>query len=91
VTHYAIDHGTTERLQSEILTAKKDIESHTGQPVDVFTYPYGAYNNNAIALLQQDGFIGAISTLPGKTNCKSDLMTIKRTRIGNAPLYEYGI
>jgi len=90
-SHYAVNHGANDKIQYEIQTAKQQIEARTGQATDLFTYPYGSFNNNAIALLQQDGFSGAFSTLPGKTQCDSYIMTLHRTRIGNAPLSQYGI
>ncbi len=90
-SHYGIASGTKEKIQYEILTAKQQIQDHTGQAVDLFTYPYGAFNKNAISLLQQDGFVGAFSTLPGRIQCDSFIMTLHRTRVGNAPLYQYGI
>lgn len=90
-SHYSVNHGTNEKIQYEIQTAKQQIESHTGQTTDIFTYPYGSLNANAIALLQQDGFTGAFSTIPGKVQCDSFIMSLHRTRIGNAPLSAFGI
>ena len=90
-SHFAVNQGTAEKVQYEIQTGKQQIESHTGQSVDVFTYPYGAFNDLSINLLKQDGFEGAFSTMPGKTQCDSFIMTLHRTRIGNAPLSSYGI
>jgi peptidoglycan/xylan/chitin deacetylase (PgdA/CDA1 family) len=90
-SHYAVDKGTTDKIQTEILTGQKQIEEHTGEHTDVFTYPYGSFSNTAIALLKQDNFSGAFTTKPGKVQCDSQLMTLPRTRIGNAPLSYYGI
>lgn len=89
-SHYAISSGTTDKIQYEIQTAKQQIEAHTGEMQDIFTYPYGAFNDRAIGLLKQDGFIGAFSTLPGKLQCDSYIMSLHRTRIGNASLASYG-
>jgi len=90
-SHYAINHGTTDKIQYEILTAKQQIQDHLGQNVDIFTYPYGSFNNLSIQLLQQDGFVGAFTTNPGMYQCENSIMALPRTRIGNAPLSAYGL
>jgi peptidoglycan/xylan/chitin deacetylase (PgdA/CDA1 family) len=90
-SHYAISNGPQSKIDSEIDTAQTQIQDHTGQTVNVFTYPYGNFNNNAIQTLQKKGYIGAYSTIPGQYQCDSFIMTLHRTRIGNAPLSAYGI
>ncbi len=90
-SHYAMNHGSADKMQYEITTAKDQIQEHTGQSADVFTYPYGNFNSTAIGLLQQDGFLGAFTTNPGQLQCDSQLYTLPRTRIGNAPLSSYGL
>ncbi len=90
-SHYAISHGTFDKIQYEIQTGKKQLEEHTGQSVNIFTYPYGSFSNNAIEILKNDGFIGAFSTIPGFLQCDSFIMTLHRNHIGNAPLSSYGL
>ncbi len=89
-SHYAVNSGSQEKIQYEIETAKKQLEDHLGQSVNIFTYPYGAFNNNAINILKQDGFIGAFSTIPGHWQCDSFIMTLHRNRIGNSSMSYYG-
>ncbi len=90
-SHYAINHGSVDKIQFEIQTAKQQLEEHTGQSVNIFAYPYGSFNNNAISILQSDGFAGAFSTIPGFLQCDSFVMTLHRNHIGNAPLSSYGL
>ncbi len=90
-SHYPISRGPESKIQFEIQTAQQEIQQHTGQTVDIFTYPYGSFNNNAIGTLISDGFIGGFSTIPGQVQCSGFIMTLHRTRIGNAPLSDYGI
>ena len=90
-SHYRIANGPQSKIDSEIDTAQTQIQDHTGQTANVFTYPYGSFNNNAIQTLQKKGYIGAYSTIPGQYQCDSFIMTLHRTRIGNAPLSAYGI
>jgi peptidoglycan/xylan/chitin deacetylase (PgdA/CDA1 family) len=90
-SHYPIVGGAQSKIDTEIDIAQTEIQQHTGQTVNVFTYPYGSFNNNAIATLQRKGYIGAYSTIPGQYQCDSFIMSLHRTRIGNAPLSSYGL
>ncbi|MEK7502180.1 MAG: polysaccharide deacetylase family protein [Patescibacteria group bacterium] len=90
-SHYAVSNGSADKIQYEIQTGKKQLEEHTGQSVNIFAYPYGSFNNNAIEILKNNGFIGAFSTIPGFLQCDSFIMTLHRTHIGNASLSSYGL
>jgi len=90
-SHYAVGHGSQDKIQYEIVIAKQQLEQYTGQTVNIFTYPYGSFSPTAIEILRQDGFIGAFSTIPGKLQCESYIMTLHRTSIGNSPLSSYGL
>ena len=90
-SHYSIANGPQAKIESEIDTAQNQIQQYTGQTTNVFTYPYGAFNNNAIATLQRKGYIGAFTEIQGQYQCDGFIMTLHRTRVGNAPLSAYGI
>lgn len=90
-SHWPISRGPQSKINYEIDTAQAEIEQHTGQTVNIFTYPYGSFNANAISTLQKKGYIGAFSTIPGFYQCDSFIMTLHRNHMGNAPLYEYGL
>lgn len=90
-SHYSLTRGLDEKIKFEVKTAKQQLEEHTGQKVDLFTYPYGSFDNNVIRILQEDGFLGAFSTIPGFTQCDSFIMALHRNRIGTAPLSAYGL
>ena len=90
-SHYAISNGPQDKIESEIGIAQSQIQQYTGQTVNIFTYPYGSFNNNAIATLQRKGYLGAFSEIPGQYQCDSFIMTLHRTRIGNGSLASYGI
>lgn len=89
-SHYSVGLADLNKIHYEIETAKAQIERYLGQKVDLFGYPYGAFTNPEIQVLQQDGFLGAFSTIPGSWQCDSFIMTLHRTRIGNASLAYYG-
>ena len=90
-SHYPISKGPQDKIETEIDTAQTQIQQYTGQTVNLFTYPYGSFNNNAIQTLQKKGYIGAFTEIPGQYQCDSFLMTLHRTRIGNALLSYYGL
>lgn len=89
-SHFSMSGGDEQKDQYEILTAKQQLEQNLGKPVNIFVYPYGSETPFVISLLQKDGFTGAFSTIPGTTQCDSFIMTLHRTRIGNASLSAYG-
>lgn len=90
-SHYAINHGSQDKIESEISTAQKQIQDNLGYVTNVFTYPYGALSDNAASTLKKLGIAGAFSEIPGTTQCDSFLLTLHRTRIGNSPLSYYGL
>ena len=90
-SHYAVNRGSQQTIEAEIDTGANQIQSYTGQTVNMFTYPYGAYNDNAITTLVKKGYLGAFSEIPGQYQCDSFLMTLHRTRVGNGTLSSYGL
>lgn len=90
-SHYSITRGSLDKIKFEIQTGKQQLQDHTGQNIDLFTYPYGEFNANAISILRSEGFVGAFSEIGGFWQCDSFIMTLHRTRIGNAPLSAYGL
>lgn len=90
-SHYPVNYGSLDKIKYEINTARQQLQENTGQAVDIFGYPYGGFDNISISVLKQEGFSGAFSTIPGTWQCDSFIMTLHRTRIGNAPLSYYGL
>lgn len=88
-SHYAVNNGSEEKIKYEIEIAKRQLEDNLGQIVDIFTYPYGSFNNTSVNILKQDGFVGAFSTIPGNWQCDSFIMTLHRKRIGNSSMAYY--
>jgi len=90
-SHVALAGASDEKIQTEVMTAKKQLEDHLGKTVNVFAYPYGSENSKVVDILRQNGFSAAFSTIPGKTQCDSFIMTLHRTRVGNGSLTSYGL
>lgn len=90
-SHYSVQNGSYDKIKYEIETGKSVLEQNTGQKIDLFAYPYGSFNNVSISILQQDGFLGAFSTIGGSYQCDSFIFTLHRNHVGNAPLSAYGL
>lgn len=89
-SHAALGDASEETINREVTDANKELEGTLGKKIDVFVYPYGSFGPTVITFLQNHGFVGAISTLPGRIQCESFIMTLHRDHIGNAPLSSYG-
>jgi peptidoglycan/xylan/chitin deacetylase (PgdA/CDA1 family) len=90
-SHTALGQVSKEKIESEIVTANNQLESNLGIKIDILTYPYGSYNDLAIATLKEHGFVAAFTTVEGTYHCESNLLTLSRVRVGNAPLSYYGL
>lgn len=89
-THAPLGYMQIDQIRTELTTSTEDFKRELGDDVTIFTYPYGSYNQQAIELLKQHGFVGAFTTDDGRKQCISNIMQLQRTRIGNAPLSTYG-
>lgn len=90
-THQSLKLTPFAKLQSQIMPPKAALEEHTGQLINIYTYPYGEYNKESIATLQKDGFVAAFATRHGGKECSDSLFTLPRIEIGNAQLSLYGL
>ncbi|MEM4270701.1 MAG: polysaccharide deacetylase family protein [Candidatus Pacearchaeota archaeon] len=90
-SHSALGLSFVEKIQYEVKTSKSQLEQYTGQSVNIFTYPYGSFNDTVINILKENGFTAGFSTIFGNLQCESYIMTLHRTGIGNSPLSSYGL
>ena len=78
------------KLQTEVMTAQQQLETHgLGEP-RVFAYPFGIESDLAKATMNENKFLLAFDTKPGSTQCKQQRFSLRRIRIGNAELSRYG-
>lgn len=90
-SHYNLASADSTKMEFEVDTAQKQFEEYLGTTPRVFGYPYGGVNQSAVDFLTSRGFAGALSTIDGTLQCDSFLMSLHRTRVGNALLSSYGI
>ncbi len=58
-SHSYLRRADVATLESEIAGSRKDIAAALGQPVELFAYPYGAYNPEALQEVRLAGFDAA--------------------------------
>ena len=90
-SHNGLGYSDKERIDFELDMSKQEFVNHLGHMSTVFAYPYGSYSDLAISELQSHGFTAAVTTEPGRIQCDSYLMLLKRDHVGNAPLWSYGL
>ncbi len=90
-SHAALTRLSYDQAQFEVNAAKKQLESSLGKSSDVFVYPYGSVNTQAINVLRANGFVAAFATTGGISQCESNIMALHRTRVGNMSLSGYGL
>lgn len=90
-SHRNLAGASTEKIALEISRAQQQLQDQIGVKSTIFAYPYGGYSDKVINYLKSNGFVIALSTDQGTTQCNSFLMTLNRTRIGNSQLSYYGI
>lgn len=89
-SHAALGDADRAQIEQEVMTANSQLEATLNKKINIFSYPYGSYGTTVIDFLKERGFVGGISTIDGTVQCKSYIMTLHRTHIGNAPLSVYG-
>ncbi len=66
----------------EILQSKHELEQLIGRPVNDFAYPYGAYSDAIVKMVEQAGYQTAAGVDPGTQQLYSLRFTLKRIRPG---------
>ena len=75
-------------LVYQIAGGRDSLEARTGQPVRWFSYPSGRYDAAVVRVLQSAGFVGAVTTLQGRTQMASGLFDLQRIRINGSDTLE---
>jgi peptidoglycan/xylan/chitin deacetylase (PgdA/CDA1 family) len=67
--------------EQEITGCYHDLEQLLGKKPVSFSYPYGAYNNDTLALVKKAGFNYAVTTIFGPDDFNGDPLLIRRLEI----------
>jgi peptidoglycan/xylan/chitin deacetylase (PgdA/CDA1 family) len=79
------------KIDYELHVSQQQLKEQLGKSVNIFTYPYGSFSQTAIDSLKENRFNAAFTTIHGRMQCDSNIMTLYREHIGNAPLWTYGL
>lgn len=82
VSHPILRELADADAEREIRTSREQLQTLTGQKVEMFAYPNGRpgddYDLRHTKMVKDAGFIGAVSTIPGAASMQSDLYQIPR-------------
>ncbi|MFC4769986.1 polysaccharide deacetylase family protein [Effusibacillus consociatus] len=81
VSHGDLTTQTDERLHSEIIESKLELESKLGVPITAFCYPAGRFNEKTLSYVKQAGYRLAVTTRPGWAELSQGVHTLHRIRI----------
>ncbi len=90
-SHASLPSDPIDKVISEVTTAQNQLEQRFGIIPKILIYPYGNYNGSVTTVIQQLGYVAAISTENGTTHCESTIFDLHRTRVGNVPLSTYNL
>ena len=71
-------------LHDEIYGSKEDIQMHLQKNIDLFAYPFGAYDNLIKNDVEGAGFIGAVSVNMGHLQTKDIRYALKRYNVNDS-------
>ncbi len=61
--HSALDTVGKSRMVYEIVEDKRRLEKHAGEPMRMFAYPFGTFNDEVVEALRMAGYEGARTTV----------------------------
>jgi peptidoglycan/xylan/chitin deacetylase (PgdA/CDA1 family) len=67
-----------DRVEPEIAGSKVDLEGLLGAPPATFAYPFGRFDERAVAAAKQAGFVGACTVEPRRARLDDDPHLVPR-------------
>jgi peptidoglycan/xylan/chitin deacetylase (PgdA/CDA1 family) len=83
VSHPALSTLSFDCQHQEIVNSRKRAEEIAGGPVASFSYPFGDYNADSLAILRQSEFTNACSTSPGAVHSAADPLRLPRFHVSD--------
>jgi peptidoglycan/xylan/chitin deacetylase (PgdA/CDA1 family) len=88
-THAQLSSRAPDDQRREILESKQQLESCLGQPITLFSYPFGGrddYTSETVSFLRESGFHSAVANYPGQVHRWSDQFQLPRHLVRNWPI-----
>lgn len=81
LSHARLTDISQEKALKEISQSKKVLEEGLGKPVEVFCYPYGNYNGKVAAMVEESGYLAAVTTDQGLSGQGDNIFALPRIRV----------
>lgn len=81
ITHPKLNSLSAEEQQREISQSKQELENLLGHPLQHFSYPHGAYNDDTIAIVQKTGFCSALMAWGGVVRKGDNALLLHRIEL----------
>lgn len=81
MTHPRLAGLDPARLRTELVDARRRLESELAQPVIHLAYPYGSFDPAVQAAAAAAGYVSACSTRPGRSAPDDDLLALHRVTV----------
>jgi peptidoglycan/xylan/chitin deacetylase (PgdA/CDA1 family) len=83
ISHCDLDYRTRAEQQVEIAGSKEQLEKIIGRPVEHFSYPYGSFNDESVAVCAQNNFRSAVTCIDKPVHRKSHHHRLPRLLVRN--------
>jgi peptidoglycan/xylan/chitin deacetylase (PgdA/CDA1 family) len=82
VSHPIMTKLALDRVRFEITQAQQDLQREIGKTLPIFCYPSGGHDDTVVALLREEGFQLAFTTLDGQNDLRRvDPLRLRRTNV----------
>jgi peptidoglycan/xylan/chitin deacetylase (PgdA/CDA1 family) len=81
MTHPMLSRIPVAEARREIAEAKRRMEDVLGDPVSLFCYPRGDYDETVKRIVREEGYRAACATVPGLNGPESDRWALRRTYV----------
>ena len=90
LTHCDLDYRTREEQEAEIAGSKQALEAIIGRPVEHFSYPYGSFNSDSVAVCAANHFRSAVAVFEASIRPHAPLYGLPRLLVRNwdGPTFE---
>lgn len=79
--HHDVRKYTDNDFETQFVKARETLRKHSGQAVETFAYPYGAWNVAALPKLADAGFTTAFQLQEQKVDAAAPTLTLRRTLV----------
>ena len=81
VHHLALTTQSRETRRVEVAEDKAALEHVLGRPVRHFSYPYGDFDAELVAIVRDAGFRGAVTVEAGRVSCTTNRLLLPRLEV----------